>query len=432
MAEIELEGVWKVYADGTEAVKDLTITVGDGEFVVFVGPSGCGKTTALRMIAGLEEISAGKIRIADRVVNDVPARDRDVAMVFQNYALYPHLTVRENIGFGLKLRKMDRAVINERVNHAAEILGITELLDKKPKALSGGQRQRVAMGRAIVRQPEAFLMDEPLSNLDAKLRVQMRAEVLRIQQELGVTVVYVTHDQTEAMTMGDRVAVIRGGILQQIAAPQVLYDNPVNLFVAGFIGSPAMNIVEAKITRKGDVLTATFGSTELTLGDQVLSHHPDLERHIGESVILGIRPEEMEDAATVGGPVKGATIDATATLVEKLGSEILVHFEVDAPRVVTDDVRELVEDIGAITSEDLGKAAATNVSEFVAMVSPRSVVDKGTAITLNVDTTRLHFFDVETGIALGGLRATGKTGPPHSHGLVATHEQNPETEGDST
>lgn len=271
---------------------------------------------------------------------------------------------------------MDRAVINERVNHAAEILGITELLDKKPKALSGGQRQRVAMGRAIVRQPEAFLMDEPLSNLDAKLRVQMRAEVLRIQQELGVTVVYVTHDQTEAMTMGDRVAVIRGGILQQIAAPQVLYDNPVNLFVAGFIGSPAMNIVEAKITRKGDVLTATFGSTELTLGDQVLSHHPDLERHIGESVILGIRPEEMEDAATVGGPVKGATIDATATLVEKLGSEILVHFEVDAPRVVTDDVRELVEDIGAITSEDLGKAAATNVSEFVAMVSPRSVVDK--------------------------------------------------------
>lgn len=432
MSSIELDDVWKVYADGTEAVKGLTLTIGDGEFVVFVGPSGCGKTTALRMIAGLEEISAGKIRIADRVVNDVPARDRDVAMVFQNYALYPHLTVRENIGFGLRLRKMDKDLIRERVDQAAEILGITEHLAKKPKALSGGQRQRVAMGRAIVRQPQAFLMDEPLSNLDAKLRVQMRSEVLRIQQNLGVTVVYVTHDQIEAMTMGDRVAVIRSGILQQIAPPQVLYDNPANLFVAGFIGSPAMNMVEATINEAGDALTASFGTTRLTLAENVLDQHPDLETWIGETVILGIRPEEMEDAATVGGPLEGATMHATATLVEKLGSEILVHYQIDAPRVVTDDLRELVEDIDVQSADDLEKSAGVGVSEFVAMVSPRSTVERGETIALNIDTGRLHFFDMDTGKAIGGLGITGAATPSTSQDLTATDRKNLETEGEST
>jgi multiple sugar transport system ATP-binding protein len=432
MSRIELEGIWKVYADGTEAVKDLTLAVDDGEFVVFVGPSGCGKTTALRMIAGLEEISAGKLRIADRVMNDVPSRDRDVAMVFQNYALYPHLTVRENIGFGLKLRKVDKSVIRQRVNHAAEILGISEHLEKKPKALSGGQRQRVAMGRAIVRQPQAFLMDEPLSNLDAKLRVQMRAEVLRIQQDLGVTVVYVTHDQIEAMTMGDRVAVIRGGILQQIAPPQVLYDNPANLFVAGFIGSPAMNMVEATITRVKNVLTVNFGSTSLTLSENALDQHPDLEARIGGSVILGIRPEEMEDAATAGGPVEGAIMNATATLVENLGSEILVHFYIDAPRVVTDDIKDLVEDIGALTADELERGADEEMSEFVAVVSPRSAIEKGTTITLNVDTGRLHFFDTDTGRAIGGLGVAAPTVPPPLlQDLNAAKGKNPETEGET-
>src|SRR5437763_3893633 len=297
MAEITLSDVAKVYPDGTRAVSDLDLGIGDGEFMVLVGPSGCGKTTALRMVAGLEEISEGTIRIADRVVNGLPARDRDIAMVFQNYALYPHMTVYENMAFGLKLRKVSKDEIDRRVRDAARILGLQEFLGRKPRALSGGQRQRVAMGRAIVREPQGFLMDEPLSNLDAKLRVQMRAEIARIQRDLKVTTIYVTHDQVEAMTMGDRVAVMRKGVLQQVEAPQVLYEHPENLFVAGFIGSPAMNIVEAQLSRANGTLVAEFGGYHLRVDEQSAARRPALSKFEGKSVVLGIRPEDMEDAA---------------------------------------------------------------------------------------------------------------------------------------
>ncbi len=297
MAEVDFDGVSKIYADGTKAVSEMTLEIADGEFMVLVGPSGCGKSTALRMVAGLEEISEGTVRIGDRVVNHVPAKDRDIAMVFQSYALYPHLSVYDNIAFGLKVRKTPKAEIKKRVEEAARILGLDEILGKKPRALSGGQRQRVAMGRAIVREPRAFLMDEPLSNLDAKLRVQTRAEISRIQSELGVTTIYVTHDQVEAMTMGDRVAVMRKGELQQVASPQELYDRPVNLFVGGFIGSPAMNLVEATLERTNGGLCMALGDQRLPLGDDVLSPRPELKSYVGKPVVLGIRPESLEDAA---------------------------------------------------------------------------------------------------------------------------------------
>ena len=300
MAEIVLDDVWKIYPDGTVAVAGLDLDVDDKEFVVFVGPSGCGKTTALRMIAGLESITQGTVRIGDRVVNDVPPKERDIAMVFQNYALYPHMTVFDNMAFGLKLQKVPKQEINARVHEAARILGLDELLNRKPAALSGGQRQRVAMGRAIVRHPQAFLMDEPLSNLDAKLRVQMRAEIARIQSELGVTTIYVTHDQTEAMTMGDRVAVIRKGELQQVDEPQALYDHPANLFVAGFIGSPAMNLFEANLrARRRGARSVEFGGYRLPLPPEVLAARPALRGYEGRQIVLGIRPEDMEDASLV-------------------------------------------------------------------------------------------------------------------------------------
>ena len=305
MADIAIEGATKVYPDGTEAVASLDLDIADGEFMVLVGPSGCGKTTALRMVAGLEEVSSGSVRIGDRVVNDLPPKDRDVAMVFQNYALYPHMSVYDNMAFALKLRKMSKDEISRRVNDAAGILGLTEYLHRKPKALSGGQRQRVAMGRAIVREPQAFLMDEPLSNLDAKLRVQMRAEIAKLQQDLGVTTIYVTHDQIEAMTMGDRVAVLKQGHLQQVDAPQVLYDRPANIFVAGFIGSPAMNLVDASLDRDGDRLAVTFGSTTIELDDRVLDRRPSLARYEGRRVVVGIRPEDLQDA-TLAATVPGA------------------------------------------------------------------------------------------------------------------------------
>jgi multiple sugar transport system ATP-binding protein len=397
MAEIRLESVYKVYGGGTLAVSDLTLDIADGEFMVFVGPSGCGKTTALRMIAGLEDISSGKVVIGDSVVNDKPPKDRDVAMVFQNYALYPHLSVRDNIGFGLKLRKVDKAEIKRRVDDAAQVLGLQEYLDRKPKALSGGQRQRVAMGRAIVREPQAFLMDEPLSNLDAKLRVQMRSEILRLQKDLGVTTVYVTHDQVEAMTMGDRVAVMKKGELQQVDAPQTLYDNPHNLFVAGFIGSPAMNLIEAEL-RLDDDAWVSFGSYRLQLPPEVVAERPRLRDYDGKKLIFGIRPEDMEDASLHTDYPPERRIRVRATIVEALGAELLVHADIDAPPVLTEDTKELAADVGSL--EDLQETSRHGTSELVAKVSPRSAVANDTDIELSVDTGRAHFFDPETGSSI--------------------------------
>ncbi|MCP2342751.1 ABC transporter ATP-binding protein [Actinomadura rupiterrae] len=405
MAEVALRGVGKVYADGTRAVTDLDLDIADGEFLVLVGPSGCGKTTALRMLAGLEEISEGEIAIGERVVNRVPSRDRDVAMVFQSYALYPHLSVRDNIGFGLSLRKVPKAEIRKQVDRAAEILGLSEYLDKKPRNLSGGQRQRVAMGRAIVRQPQAFLMDEPLSNLDAKLRVQMRAEIARIQRDLGVTTVYVTHDQTEAMTLGDRVAVMKKGVLQQVAPPQELYDRPANLFVAGFIGSPAMNLLKGSLSGDEGAARLTVGGQDLDLPASVLEGRPALRGYFGKDLVVGIRPEDMEDAALVGADGGatataggGGTLVSAADLVEAMGSDVLVHFNVEAAQVVTDDTRELARDAG---TDVLGALEGPH-TDLVARFSPRTAVKAGDPVTVHVDTGRLHFFDIESGSAIWG------------------------------
>jgi multiple sugar transport system ATP-binding protein len=407
VAEITLDDVSKVYPDGTQAVDSLDLGIEDGEFMVLVGPSGCGKTTALRMVAGLEEISDGTIRIGDRVVNDVPSKDRDIAMVFQNYALYPHMSVYENMAFGLKLRKTPKEEIDRRVKRAADILGLEEFLRRKPRALSGGQRQRVAMGRAIVREPQAFLMDEPLSNLDAKLRVQMRSEIAKIQHDLKVTTIYVTHDQTEAMTMGDRVAVIKKGALQQVEAPQVLYDRPGNLFVAGFIGSPSMNMVSAQLSRSDGTLFAEFGGFRLRVGDEGKAARPDLEKFEGKDVVLGIRPEDMEDASLVQDPQEGRVISSTVDLREALGSEVLVHFTVNAPIVLTEDTRELAVDVGTEALESLEEKAKQSTSVFVAQLSPRTRLREGDRLSVVVDTNRLHFFDPETGLGIYGSERRG-------------------------
>ncbi|HEY8115696.1 MAG TPA: sn-glycerol-3-phosphate ABC transporter ATP-binding protein UgpC [Actinomycetota bacterium] len=395
-----------MYSDGTTAVSDLSLDIKDEEFIVLVGPSGCGKTTALRMVAGLESITHGTIAIGDRVVNTVPPKERDIAMVFQNYALYPHMSVYDNMAFGLKLRKLSKEEIDRRVMQAAEILGLEEFLQRKPKALSGGQRQRVAMGRAIVREPQAFLMDEPLSNLDAKLRVQMRAEVSRLQSELGVTTIYVTHDQTEAMTMGDRVAVLKKGELQQVDAPQFLYDHPANLFVAGFIGSPAMNMVEADLVREDGGLYATFGSTRLRVADEVVSERPGIRAYEGRRVIAGIRPENMEDASIMPVIPMDRRMKVDIVLREALGAEVLVHFTVDAPPVLTDDTRELVgEQSGpmaqaSVIVQDLERALETGTSTFVARLDPRTHAAERQPLELAVDTARLHFFDPQTGLGI--------------------------------
>ena len=388
------EDVNKIYPDGTKAVTAFDLEIQDGEFMVLVGPSGCGKTTALRMVAGLEEISQGVLRIGDRVVNHVPSRDRDIAMVFQSYALYPHLSVFENIAFGLKLRKTPKAEIRTRVEKAADLLGLKDHLDRKPRALSGGQRQRVAMGRAIVREPAAFLMDEPLSNLDAKLRVQVRAEISQLQTSLGVTTVYVTHDQVEAMTMGDRVAVMRKGELQQVAAPQELYDRPDNLFVGGFIGSPSMNLLEATLERRDGGLVAIAGSQQIQLGDETLSVRPSLRNYEGRPVVLGIRPEDLEDASLEETRAGGRTLQGTVSLREALGSEVMVHFKVDAPPAVTEEVRELARDAGADAPQT--EREATLVGRFGA----RTTVQEGQTVEVAVDTRALHFFESETGLGI--------------------------------
>ena len=395
MASVTFDGVGKKYPDGTRAVSGMDLEIADQEFMVLVGPSGCGKTTALRMVAGLEEISEGVVRIGERVVNNVPPRDRDIAMVFQSYALYPHLTVYDNIAFGLRLRGTPKDDIDKQVREAARILWLEEFLKRKPRALSGGQRQRVAMGRAIVREPEAYLMDEPLSNLDAKLRVHMRAEIAGLQDTLGVTTIYVTHDQVEAMTMGDRVAVMRKGELQQVAPPQELYERPVNLFVAGFIGSPAMNLVEATIEQADGKMVAKVGSQELTLDEEILKSRPKLEEYAGRQVVLGIRPESLEDASLAPDIPKDRHIKGVLVLREPLGSEIIAHFEVDAPPALTEDVRELARDVGhegTVQAPAEGDTKTTLVGRF----GPRSRVKSGDVIDVAVDTSAVHLFDVET------------------------------------
>ena len=398
MAGVTFQGVAKVYPDGTRAVNDLNLEVEDGEFMVLVGPSGCGKTTALRMVAGLEDISEGVVRIGERVVNHVPSRDRDIAMVFQSYALYPHLSVYDNIAFGLKLAKMPKDQIDERVQDAARILGLESHLKRKPRALSGGQRQRVAMGRAIVRQPSAFLMDEPLSNLDAKLRVQMRAEIAKLQDDLGTTTIYVTHDQVEAMTMGDRVAVMRKGELQQVAPPQELYDRPDNLFVGGFIGSPAMNMIEATLERANGSLAAVLGTQRIGLGDETLSARPALRDYEGRRVILGIRPEDLDDAELEPDTAADRRLKGHVELREALGSEIMVHFRTDATQAVTDETRELQKDVGA--PETPGPADTGDGATMVGRFGARSRVREGQPVEIAVETRALHFFDPDSGLGI--------------------------------
>ena len=362
MASLSLKNVTKVYPNGFVGVKDFSLEIADKEFIIFVGPSGCGKSTTLRMIAGLEEISSGELKIGDKVVNDVEPKDRDIAMVFQNYALYPHMSVYDNMAFGLKLRKVPKAEIDKLVHEAAKILDIEHLLDRKPKALSGGQRQRVAMGRAIVREPKVFLMDEPLSNLDAKLRVQMRIEISKLHQRLGTTIIYVTHDQTEAITLGTRIVVLKDGVIQQVDTPQNLYDKPANKFVAGFIGSPQMNLIDAKVVQVGNQVHVQFGNADITLPDEkgkVLVQ----KGYVGKEVCFGIRPEDIHDGDMSNYP--GATLTATIRVYELLGAEVFLYFDI-------------------------------NETSFTARVSPRTTARPGDTLTLGLDLSRIHIFDKDS------------------------------------
>jgi len=384
MAEIVLDHVNKSYADGAAAVKDLSITIADGEFLILVGPSGCGKTTTLNMIAGLEDISSGELRIGGERMNEKAPKDRDIAMVFQSYALYPHMTVRQNIAFPLTLAKMEKSEIAQKVEETAKTLDLTELLDRKPSQLSGGQRQRVAMGRAIVRHPKAFLMDEPLSNLDAKLRVQMRGEIARLQRRLGTTTVYVTHDQTEAMTLGDRVVVMHGGVAQQIGTPDELYERPANLFVAGFIGSPAMNFFPATLTPTG--LTLAFGEVMLTPEvQQVIGRHPKTE-----NIIVGVRPEHLADAAFIDGyqRIRALTFEAKVDMVESLGADKYVYFTTAGPAVHSAQLDELEAE------------GEVHENQFVARVPAESRATIGQSVELALDVTKLAVFDGDTGVNL--------------------------------
>ena len=388
MADVDLVNITKRFDDGTEAVGDLSLHVADGEFLILVGPSGCGKSTVLRMIAGLEEVTSGELRIGGELVNDKPSKDRDVAMVFQSYALYPHMTVRDNMGFALKLAGADKSEIDQKVEDAARTLDLEQHLDRRPANLSGGQRQRVAMGRAIVRDPKAFLMDEPLSNLDAKLRVQMRTEVARLQSKLETTTVYVTHDQTEAMTLGDRVAVMRAGVLQQVATPAELYDNPVNLFVAGFIGSPAMNFMPGEISG---------GKLQLPIGDVDLDKL-EIEHHDGQ-VVVGLRPENFEDVEVIGDlkEERGIVFEAEIDLVESLGSDLFAHFHIESEGVQSDQLADIVE-------ESLDETGAGEIREgheqIVARLDPTSKVKRRETAQLWADTAKLHLFDPESGESL--------------------------------
>ena len=393
---MNLEKVSKVYPNGLPAVSELDLDVAEGELMVLVGPSGSGKTTALRMVAGLEDITSGTLRMGGKAVNDLPPKDRNVAMVFQNYALYPHMTVAQNIGFALKLRKFPKAEINTKVREAAQLLGLSDYLNSKPGQLSGGQRQRVAMGRAIVREPSVFLMDEPLSNLDAKLRVQMRAEISRIQRRVGVATLYVTHDQVEAMTMGDRVAVLHMGRLQQCDSPQSLYEHPDNLFVAAFIGSPAMNLYEASIS--SDATQVKLGSQSLNLSEALLDARPALRSYKDRKVVIGIRPEHLLDAALGPVPAPGTTLSADVELIEALGNELQVHFLLDATRVRSEDAQAAAEtgELEGLQSLQSGGVRAAGV----ARVSPRSELKAGSRATFAVDTERLNFFDNDNGAAI--------------------------------
>jgi multiple sugar transport system ATP-binding protein len=404
MAEIALEHITKRYGDGFEAVKDLNLDVSDGEFMILVGPSGCGKSTALRMVAGLEDITGGELKIGGQVVNDRAPKDRDIAMVFQNYALYPHMTVRENMGFALKLAKVPDAEVNQKVSEAAKILDLEQHLDRKPANLSGGQRQRVAMGRAIVRNPSAFLMDEPLSNLDAKLRVQMRTEIARIQQRFETTTIYVTHDQTEALTLGDRIAVMRAGILQQVGAPSELYGAPNNLFVAGFIGSPSMNFLPGEI--EGDSIKTPLGTMKI----------PDAIRGRLQSgpgggrggVIVGMRPEDFEDRSVVGERTDGITFKTKIDVLESMGSEFYAYFVVESERVSSRELEELASDAGAA---DLPTQEG---SQITARLDAASTVRQGQETELWFNTEHLHLFDPESGQTLLGSNGGGAGSAPAS------------------
>ena len=396
MAEVVLKDVDKIYEGNVHAVQSLSLDIKDGEFLVLVGPSGCGKTTALRMVAGLETISGGTVKIGDRVVNELSPKDRDIAMVFQSYALYPHLSVADNIAFGLRLRKTSKDVVDERVAWAARLLDLTPYLARKPKELSGGQRQRVAMGRAIVREPQVFLMDEPLSNLDAKLRVQMRAEVAKLQHDLGVTTIYVTHDQIEAMTMGDRVAVMSMGKLQQVDTPQHLYDEPFNLFVASFIGTPPMNLVEADVSVEGERVDVKVGPTTIVAGQSALARYPHVRNANGRKVVLGIRAEDLHPGADRPAfPTFNARID----LVEALGSGLMVYFTIDATAVRTQAHVDVEAETGA-TNGAGDSVVATTRPNLIAHFPPRVTLRIGDSIPVAVDPENLHFFDLETGAAL--------------------------------
>jgi multiple sugar transport system ATP-binding protein len=407
MAEIELEHVTKRYPDGFEAVKGIDLDVADGEFMILVGPSGCGKSTALRMVAGLEDITDGVLKIGDRVVNDLAPKDRDIAMVFQNYALYPHMTVRENMGFALKLAKVPKDEIDRKVMEAAKILDLEQHLDRKPANLSGGQRQRVAMGRAIVRSPSAFLMDEPLSNLDAKLRVQMRTEIARIQQQVGTTTIYVTHDQTEAMTLGDRIAVMRAGMIQQVGRPSELYSQPKNLFVAGFIGSPSMNFLPGEL--EGDTVHLPIGDVRVP---EQLRRRLDAGPGGGRrGVIAGLRPEDFEDASLVGHPEHGVTFRTKIEVLESMGSEYYAYFEVESERVSSAELEELAQDAGAADLPHAGTG-----SQVVARLSAESNVSQGAQAELWFNSEHLHLFDLESGRSLlagaGGGEQSAETVAP--------------------
>jgi multiple sugar transport system ATP-binding protein len=398
MARIDFRQLTKAFPGGTLAVDSFDLEIADGEFMVLVGPSGSGKTTVLRIAAGLEQATSGEVWIGEELVNDFPPMDRNIAMVFQSYALYPHMTVYENMAFGLKLHGLRKREIEPRVNSAASMLGIADLLKRKPAQLSGGQRQRVAMGRAIVREPDAFLMDEPLSNLDAKLRVEMRAYLATLHQRLRTTTLYVTHDQTEAMTMGDRVAVMREGRLQQVDSPQRLYDHPINLFVAGFIGSPAMNLVHSQLAERDGVLYADFGPASLRIPDSVLASRPSLRGYAGKPVIAGLRPEDIEDAALVPS-ANGSSLDVDVSLAEAMGAELIAHFPVAARPLVGESMRAVHgANGGPEDSSELTLLAADAAGEamITARLSPRSTARTGARLRIALDAERLHFFDPET------------------------------------